>query len=71
MDVRHLILIVAGALIILIGFVADITGVGMAPETFGWMQMTFIALGGVVVVSGLVLRVKSKVDTKDSTSDDE
>ena len=69
MDTRRLVLIVVGALMIIVGFTADMIGLGAEPPIFGWKQITLIASGGVVVVIGFVVRRKSAGDTKESSAD--
>ena len=49
MDKRRLVLIVAGVLAILVGYTADMVGLGAEPALFGWKQKILIILGGVVV----------------------
>ena len=55
MDTRHLALIVVGGLMIIVGFTADMIGLGAEPEFFGWKQIALVFVGSVVVVIGVVL----------------
>lgn len=70
MDTRRLALIVAGALMILVGLTADLIGLGPNPGV-GWKQITLIVVGGVVVVVGFVMGGKSGAASEDAGSDDD
>ena len=48
MDTRRLVLLVAGVFAILVGYTADMVGIGAEPALFGWKQKVLIILGGVV-----------------------
>ena len=58
METRRLVLIVIGAVMILVGFAADVIGLGPNPG-IGWKQIALIVAGGVVVVAGFILGGKS------------
>ncbi len=70
MDTRRLMLIVAGALMILVGLTADVIGLGPNPG-IGWKQITLIVLGGVVVVIGFVMDGNSDAASEEAESDDD
>jgi len=63
MDKRSLVLIVGGVVAILVGYTADMVGIGAEPAFFGWKQKVLIILGGVVVGYALGSRsAPSKVE---------
>ncbi len=70
MDIRRLVLIVVGALMIVVGFVADLIGVGPNPGV-GWKQIVLIVLGCVVVVVGFALGGKSNAAPDEAGTDDD
>lgn len=70
MDMRRLVLIVVGALMIVVGFVADLIGVGPNPG-LGWKQIVLIVLGCVVVVVGFVLGAKPDAASEDAETDED
>lgn len=70
MDTRRLVLIVIGALMILVGFTADVIGLGPNPG-IGWRQIALIVVGGVVVVAGFLMRDKSSAPPDEGEAGEE
>jgi hypothetical protein len=55
-----MLLIIAGALLLLVFLTADILGLGGDPNAFGWKQITGSAAGLIILLVGLWLRSKGK-----------
>ena len=57
------VLIAGGVLLLLVSATADMTGIGQAPNAFGWKQITGCVIGVLDVIAGVLLNNRQPPQT--------